>query len=499
MTENPPKDQAPTDAKQVLRTVQEIKRSGRFFYLFDKAIMRRNDFMQRWKMSKVLCIVLALAVSAGLLLVGCGSQKTETAPSEAVVTDAAESAPAEEVKEPEAKPVTLSLAVFSTDQQAAFDKLNLVDLYKQAKPNVTIEIEKFKDSTDFENAFKIRKAANELPDVFGLKPYQLAMYKDTLLALDDLDAAKVNLYASAYAMDGKVYGLPDESFNEFVYYSKSIYKEYNLSIPKTWGQFVDNAKKIKEGGKYIPILLGQKDDWVNYPFTEFMGPDIANDGFFWNTIATQDEPFSKGQPFYQAFEQFKMLVDAKVFGSDPLGAGYDQVKTMLLPKKGAMLVSGAWELADLKDQATKAGTDLSDVGSFFMPVRMNESDPFRTVTMVDMFIATPKDNANVEESKAFINWFFSKDFYEPYITARGLISTVKDINVAVDPILQEAYDAQPDYQAVVYDGGGADFQKLQSATMFNFKKMGQELVAGKDLDKMMADMNKAWKEARAAK
>ena len=449
--------------------------------------------MTRSKSIRFFCASLAMLFVLVIGLAGCGSEASP-APGTTPEASGSTAAPADTK---DAKPVTLTFASMSTVQQGVFDKLDLIGAYKKIKPNVTIEIEKFKDSTEFDNALKIRKTANELPDVFNVKPYALSIYKDDLLPLDDLEAAKNNLYGQNFAIDGKIMGLPSSSFNEFVYYSKSIYKEYGLSVPKTWSQFVENTKTIQKGGKYIPILLGQKDDWVNYPWTELMAPVIANDGFLCNTIATQDEPFTKGQPFYTGLERFKQLVDIKAFGPDPLGAGYAQVKTMLLTKQGAQLAAGAWMLPDVLDQAKQSNLDLNDIGTFFMPARENESEPFRILTYVDDFTVIPKNNKNVEESKAFMEWYFGKDWYPTYMKEMGLISTVKDIKVEMNPVLQQAYDNQTDAQPLVYDGGNTDYQKLQSATQFSVKKMGQDLVAGKDLDKMMADMNKYWKDARA--
>src|SRR5690606_26128584 len=140
------------------------------------------------------------------------------------------------------------------------------------------------------------------------------------------------------------------------------------------------GKKIKESGKYIPILMGQKDDWTNYPFTEFMPALIANDGALWNTMATQDEPFGKDGPFYQAFAKYKQLIDEGVLSKDLLGAGNDQLKVMFGSKGGAMAAMGAWFYSEIN---TQLNGDFSDVGAFLLPVRDTVDEPFRTIVMVD--------------------------------------------------------------------------------------------------------------------
>lgn len=448
--------------------------------------------MKKQGVVRFTSILIAVLFIMSIMLAGCGGKAASN--SEAGSATESKAPETTAAKQEEAKPITIKYMVFSTEAYDAYQKMDLIGAFKKTKPNITVEIEKVKDSGEFENALKIRKAANELPDIMPMKPYMLANFKDALAPLNDLEAAKNNLFAGQFAIDGNIIGVPECMFNEFVWYKKSIFKEYGLEIPKTWDEFIKACETIKAGGKYIPILMGGKDAWPDYPFNEFMPSLEANDGYLWNKMAAQDEPFSKDQPFYKAYAKIKKLYDSKPFGADPLGAGFDQVKTMF-GSKGAMIAAGAWFIGDAK----KAVADTNDIGTFFLPVRENASDKLNTVTMVDGFFATPKDGKNLEAAKSFINFLFSKDFYLPYMKERGLVSTMKDMKVELDPVLQQAYDNTPDVNYVVYDGGNVDFQKIQAAVKFDVKKMGQEMMAGRDLDKMMEDLNKAWKSARASK
>ena len=438
-------------------------------------------------------MALSACFIAASVLTGCGS-KTENSATSTTSTASTQATSTEGAQTPSEEPVTIKYMVFSTEAYDAYTKLDLIGSFKKVKPHITVEIEKLKDSGEFENALKIRNAADELPDIMPMKPYMLADFKDALAPLNDLEAAKNNLYAEQFAIDGNILGVPESMFNEFVWYKKSIFKEYNLEVPKTWDEFIEVCNTIKDGGKYIPILMGGKDAWPDYPFNEYMPALEANDGALWNTMATQDEPFTKDKPFYKAYAKIQRLYDAKPFGDDPLGAGFDQVKTMF-GSKGAMIAAGAWFIGDAK----KAVADTNDIGTFFLPVRNSPSDRLNTITTVDGFFSTPKNGKNLEASKDFINFLFSKDFYTAYLTERGLVSVVKDIKVELDPVLQQAYDAEPDVNFVIYDGGNSEFQRIQAITKFDVKKMGQEMMTGKDLDKMMEDLNKSWKAARASK
>lgn len=387
------------------------------------------------------------------------------------------------------KNITLRWVIFAQQDIDYFtNKNNLAKAYKKYRSNVNIELELVKDSGDFENAMKIRKSAGELPEIIPLKPYMLADFADALAPLDGISAAKKNIFAKEFTIDGKIVALPLNSFNEFVFYRKDIFKEYNLGIPKTWDEFIATAEKIKAGKKYIPIIMGAKDVWPVYPFNEFMPCLEAGNGRLWNQMAAQDDPFDKDKPFYKAYAKIKRLYDAKVFGEDALGIGFDSAKGLFASGKGAMLCAGQWFIPQYSG-------DLKNVGAFLLPVRNNANDTLNTIAMADSFLATPKHNQYLKETKAFLNWLFSSAYYNDYINSVQLTPTVRGVNSNI-PMLREAF-AKQKVKFILYDGGNADFSKISDHVRFDVKRLGQEMILGKDLDRMMNDLNKAWQEARA--
>lgn len=419
---------------------------------------------------KSLCTFMALIMSLSMGIMGCGSSTSD---------DKGE------------KEVTLTFLLHDDFQyEYLTETKNLSDAYNKVNPNVTIEIEKVKDTGELENSLKIRNSANELPDMMLLKPYMLSSFSEVLAPLNDTEAVKNNQFASEYAVDGNVVGIPESAFYEFVYYRKSIFEKYNLEVPQTWDEFIETAKKVKEKEEYIPIVLGAKDAWPDYPFNEFMPCLQGGDGKLWNKMAEKDEPFSKGEPFYEAYVKIQKLYDSEVFGEDPLGLGWDQAKTMFVAGKGAMIAAGQWFIADYK----KMDGDMDDLGLFLLPVRNDRNDKFYATVMADGFMATPKDGENKEESIAFLNWYFGSDYYKEYLSVKGINSTVKGVE-SNDAVLKEAFDrAEPTF--IVYDGGNKDFKKIVDSFGFDVKKLGQEMLSKRDFNEMMNELNNNWKQAR---
>ena len=390
------------------------------------------------------------------------------------------------------KPVTISFANWDQNSYEYFTNIKpLADAYKAAKPNVTIELENISSTEEYEKNLKIRNSANELPDVFPLKPYMLANFKDSVIDMSDLDACKNNKFAKGHAIDGKVVGIPLTSFYELVYYQKDKFEELGLSIPQTWDEFVDTAIKIKKNGKYIPIVLAAKDVWPDYPYNEFMPLLEAKDGNYWNVMATIDEPFTSDKPFYKSYIKIKKLYDAKVFGDDPLGISFDNGRQLFAAGKGAMVALGQWYQPTYETD----GGNVNDLGVFFLPVRDSKSDPFVVTTMADMFIAIAENSKNMKESKAFVEWFF-KDYYPDFIAWLKQGPTMKDIE-ADDPLLKQAFDnVEGELELTVIQPDGAEFARIKEAVQFDVKRLGQEMLTGANLDKMMEELNNKWKEAK---
>jgi raffinose/stachyose/melibiose transport system substrate-binding protein len=389
--------------------------------------------------------------------------------------------------------VVLKMTLWNTNDLDYFMQKDPIDAaFKKVRPNVSIELEKAKNSEDYEATLKIRSSANELPDIVPLKPYMMVNFKDHLLALNDLKATQNNPYATQYAVEGKVLGIPQMAFNEFVYYRKSLFKELGLSVPTTWGDFVALAKKIKDGGKYTPIALGGKDVWPDYPYNEFMPCLEAGDGNYWDTMAKDDAPFATGKPFQRAYAKIAQLYAVKPFGPDPLGVSWDQSREMFVSKKAVMIAAGQWFLNDY----VTAGGDLNDLGLFFLPVRTAAKDPFYATVMADIFLGVSKSSKHPADAKAFVEWFFTT-YYPNYVKSLKVTSTVKGVTTD-DPILKQAY-AGIDPKFIVYGGGAAEFTRIKDAIQFDVKRLGQEMITGANLDNMMADLNKKWAKAKNAK
>ncbi len=430
--------------------------------------------MIRKQLQKKLCLAIAGVSLFALMGTGCSKSKD---------TDNAAGNKSD-------KKVTLKMALWSEGDYKYLTETNkLAEAYKKVNPNVDIEIEHIAPK-EYDNTMKIRNSASQLPDVFPIRQSNLTSYADVMVPLNDLKATENNQFAKDLSIKGNVLGIPQAVFNEFVFYKKSIFKEYNLQVPKTWDEFIKACETIKAGKKYIPLLIGAKDSWTDYPFNEYMPMLEAGDGDYYNKMAAKDEPFKKGEPFYTAYEKIQKLYDAKVCGDDPLGYGWDQARAMFVANKGAMMAAGGW----YKDDYNQNGGKDDDLGVFLLPTRNSESDPFYTTAMTEMFWGIPKTSKNQKEAKEFVEWLFASDYYKDWQASQNVAPTVKGLKFE-NKFFGQAFDGiDVKYVTVFYN---EDYNKIANAINFDVKGIGQQMISGKNLDDIMKDLNTKWTKARA--
>lgn len=392
----------------------------------------------------------------------------------------------------------LVIALWDNRTMELFESLDLEGRFQELYPDVTLEFEKLKDDTEYWNAMKMRAAANQLPDVMFNKTFTLSRFKEYLVDISDLKAVEDNKVASGYAVDDKILGIPLTMSSEYVYYWKDMFKEAGVEVPDTWAELEEISKKLqdyygKDNGDYMAFAIGGKDEWTTYPFAEFMPSLISGNGQNWNTMAGQDEPFAEGTDVNTAFKKIDSLFSSGVFGKDPLGLSNDQAYNLFATKQSSIIAAGARALKSFKD--TAESTD--ELGTFYLPVRDDESEPFRTVTQGDLFLSVTSHCENPELAKAFVEFCFSEDWYPDHIKSIPDDSASKTFTKEKDPILAQADELQPDAEIVMYDGGGDDFQALVAETTFDYKKLGaQMLIPDFDLDEALNELNTKWKAAR---
>lgn len=431
---------------------------------------------------RLIAAMMTAVLATSLLATGCGSDKKGNSTEGGAASLSG----------------TLTFAIWDNNLNDFIESNDMVGKFQEKYPNIDIEVEKIKDDSEYWNTMKMRASANQLPDVMFNKTFTLSRFKDYLVDLSDTEVAKNNELAEGYAVDGKILGIPMTAGYEYVYYWKDMFKEAGVEVPTTWSQFEEVSKKLqdyygKDNKDFMAIACGLKDEWPDYPYMEFMPALESGNGQNWNDMAKQDEPFADGSDINKAYKKVQSLFTSGVLGKDPLGIGNDQATALFASKKAAIIALGDWGLQNIQNQTD----DTSELGTFYLPTRDSESDPFNVIVQGDSFMGVTTHSKNPEAAKAFVEWFYSDAWYPDYLNYITSASSMKNFPKDKDAILAQADELCQDPQMIMYDGGGDDFTAIQNETTFDYKKLGAEMLTdGFNLDSKFSELNEKWKAAR---
>ena len=347
------------------------------------------------KRKNLTASILTCVLCTSAFLAGCGSQEAsnQTSGQTQSSTQSAQEAATQEASASSNEELsgTLTFAIWDNNLNDFIEQNDMVGKFQEQYPNVEIEVEKIKDDSEYWNAMKMRASANQLPDIMFNKPFTLSRFKDYLVDLSGTQASANNELASGYAVDGKILGIPMTSGYEYVFYWKDMFEEAGVEVPGTWTEFEEAAKKLHEyygsdDPDYMAIACGLKDEWPDYPYMEFMPALESGNGQNWNTMATQDAPFAEGTDIYNAYSKVYSLFTSGVLGRDPLGLGSDQATSLFAAKKASIIALGDWGLQNIENGAE----DISQLGTFYLPTRNSEADPYNVIVQGDSFMGVTK-------------------------------------------------------------------------------------------------------------
>ena len=141
-----------------------------------------------------------------------------------------------------------------------------VAAFEKAYPNVDVEYvnagTNTEEYTKLQNAIK---AGSGAPDVVQIEYYAFPQFalSDALVDLSayGLDSLEADYSASTWGsvtIDGKLYGLPQDSGPMALFYNKKVFDEYGITVPATWDEYIAAAKKLHEADptKYITADTG---------------------------------------------------------------------------------------------------------------------------------------------------------------------------------------------------------------------------------------------------
>lgn len=276
---------------------------------------------------KLLVALLAMAVSATML--GCKKEDTKEAVQKETVQGEAK------------KDVTITI----WHQYLPEVQKNLETAFEGFTAETGIKV-KFEKQEDIDNKIDIASRSGKMPDMIvrshdmvGKLAIMGAIQPiDELVSKDEL-SGMIDTTVKAFTYQDKLYGIPAHLETWSLYYNKDLIQE----TPKTMDELLQKTKELTKDGNY-GFVIPPSDTYFNAFFLK------GNK----NKFVTEDGKAALDTP--ENLESFKFMQQMSAYY--PKGLDHQMVSKLFTEGKAAMMVSGPWDIGNVKKVNMNYGVAL---------------------------------------------------------------------------------------------------------------------------------------------
>lgn len=337
-----------------------------------------------------------------------------------------------------AEEITLTWAVFETNNFTAEYYQHIIDTYEADNPG--IKIEKVLMTGDSRPQFlKTQLSAGNMPDI-NIDPVDLANIEGVYAEvpewlLEQFDSSAV------VQNNGKTVLIPAYTgMRSQVFYNKEQFAAAGIeAIPTTPEEFTAVCEKLSEAG-YTPLITaGPKDIWAT-DFGFWVGQvnsDLMeaypnfNEDLIKGNVKWENETLSKGIKYWRT------LIDAGYYHKGSMSFSYNQASEEFMKGNAAMMMDGAWVATTIDGGDNEYAKE--NIGCFVMP----NFSGVKTYCTMPQYWAVAEACEHKEEAFKFCAYVLggNPDIYRHYLKADGVFSITKE------PVTYELGKLQGEYMA----------------------------------------------------
>ncbi|MGX1162719.1 carbohydrate ABC transporter substrate-binding protein (CUT1 family) [Arthrobacter sp. SLBN-100] len=318
----------------------------------------------------------------------------------------------------------------------------LAEDFNAANPDIKVEIETRPQGGDGDNIVKTKLATGDMADVFSYNTgslFQQINPEQNLVPLtgDSYMGNVSESFKPVVTAGSEVYGVPVGTGSAgAVLYNKKVYEKLGLSAPKTWDEFMENSRTIKDSGT-AAIIQSYQTTWTSQLFVlgDFANVAAANPTFAEDYTANKVK-YGTDPAAIKGFEHLEEAFKAGLFNEDFASTSYAQALEKLANGEGAQYPILSFALPELK---VSFPDQLNDIGLFPLPGEDAAKNPLTVWLPGGVYL--PKSTKNVEEAKKFLAFIASKEGCDSQTEAVG----------ANGPYLVEGCDLPDDVPTAVKD------------------------------------------------
>jgi len=330
------------------------------------------------------------------------------------------------------EPVKLTFWSWRTEDKLAYDRM--IRVFQTRNPGIKVEFIPFRQ-VEYNTILSSGLTAGKGPDIIHLRAYgnlETFAAPGYLAPLDfdkvpELRRFSLQTIAGARSRkDGKIYGVPFATQTLVIYYNKKIFAQHNLSIPRSWDEFLSLLKTLKDKG-VTPIANGGKEGWTLEILSGVIAPNFYNGTTFYEAVTRGQTNFR--DPTYTG-ALAKMLELRPYMPQGFMGVDYATMQQLFLNEQAAMFIGGSWEIGFFKAQNKNL-----DFGVFAAPPARAGDIPWVS-SFADGNYGINAKTSQMEAALKFIRFTATTEFGQMFTDLLAQASPVPGV-VIKDPVLQQ--------------------------------------------------------------
>lgn len=225
------------------------------------------------------------------------------------------------------------------------------------------------------------------------------------------------LLARAAKYQGRYRAAPLNIHGEnWMFYNAALLQQAGLSVPATWAEFLDAAKRLKAMGK-TPIALGGQP-WQERLLFNAVLLGVGGRDFYRRVYEAMDPAALDSDTMLSAFRTYASLRPFVDEGSP--GRRWNQATAMLMRGDAAFQFMGDWAKGDIRAAGMEPGVQI---GCALAPA----PDP-AYIMVVDAFaFSQPRDAAIADAQTRFVSVMMDRDVQARLNQAKGSIPVRTDV------------------------------------------------------------------------
>ena len=330
--------------------------------------------------------------------------------------------------------VTLNVWSWRPEDVAQYKKIFAV--YEKAHPGVTVNFQAFVATAYPQILTTGLTGSSNGPDIVQQQAYgkiQPYIKGGNLVELDGKVPGLANIDPAALAgamghTDGKVYGVPFATQTIQMFYNKDIFAKLNLSVPKTWQDFLSVNQKLKDAN-IVPMSVGAKDTFLLPLISEAFMSSVYGGRTFEKALLDGSTTF-EDPAYVKAIATFKSL--QKYMPDNLVGVSYTDSQALFFSGGAGMYPGGSFELGFFQTQNPNLKLGVFPVP----PAPGSLSKVALTPGYADGSWALNKASTHQKAALELLNWMASKEFGQMFANDLSQISPIKGVKFN-NPLLKE--------------------------------------------------------------